>query len=301
MDMERLREYLEVASCLNFTRAAAHLNIAQSALSKHMALLEKEYGVKFFKREGSTVDLTRHGRAFCEEAQSMLDRYERSKRRMRSISESVRAGGLFSDPSLFECYAAAVKATKTPGLDATVLLDREMQGSFEEQLRSGKIDVYSDIALADDEVPSDFETSILARSPLCAVLNESHPLAKRERLSLGDVVDETLFRPSGSFALDKGARAIDEVLDRHGVRLRKDFFYAQSPFDFHGVDIVNQIFIMPQPLAGSQAFSNRRDVVIIPFADEDAFVSFRVVWRKNETRQVVLDFVHNLLEEGKRG
>ena len=41
MHIEYLREYIELAQCLNFTEAARRSCITQSALSKHLVSIEK--------------------------------------------------------------------------------------------------------------------------------------------------------------------------------------------------------------------------------------------------------------------
>ena len=46
MNIETCREFIELAQCLNFTKAAGNLNITQPALSKHMLALEKEFGIE---------------------------------------------------------------------------------------------------------------------------------------------------------------------------------------------------------------------------------------------------------------
>lgn len=60
---QQIRFFLEAAECLNFTEAAKRLFVAQSTLSKQIALLEDELGLKLFYRSNRTVGLTR--RAAC--------------------------------------------------------------------------------------------------------------------------------------------------------------------------------------------------------------------------------------------
>ena len=59
---QQIRFFLEAAECLNFTEAAKRLFVAQSTLSKQIALLEDELGLKLFYRSNRTVGLTPAGR-----------------------------------------------------------------------------------------------------------------------------------------------------------------------------------------------------------------------------------------------
>ncbi len=51
MDIERLREFAEVAKLRSFTRAAEELGVSQPSLSRHLASLEKELGFMLLERD----------------------------------------------------------------------------------------------------------------------------------------------------------------------------------------------------------------------------------------------------------
>jgi len=52
---------------LNFTKAAAHLQVAQPALSRQVQDLEDEIGVDLLRRRPRGVTLTAEGKLFLEE------------------------------------------------------------------------------------------------------------------------------------------------------------------------------------------------------------------------------------------
>lgn len=58
---QQLRHFMELAKCLNFTKAAMNLYIAQPALSQQIAELEKQLGVTLFVRTSRSVSLTPAG------------------------------------------------------------------------------------------------------------------------------------------------------------------------------------------------------------------------------------------------
>ena len=73
MHIEYLREYIELAQCLNFTEAARRSCITQSALSKHLVSIEKEFGTELVARDRHSVELTQAGHALLQEALAICD------------------------------------------------------------------------------------------------------------------------------------------------------------------------------------------------------------------------------------
>lgn len=58
----RVSTFLAVCRTLNYTHAARELNLTQSAVSQHMAHLERSYGAKLVAFEGKAMRLTDEGR-----------------------------------------------------------------------------------------------------------------------------------------------------------------------------------------------------------------------------------------------
>lgn len=72
MDVRQLRYFLSVARWGSFSRAAVELNIAQPALSHHVANLEAELGVKLFERSTKGVTATECGETLMRHAETIL-------------------------------------------------------------------------------------------------------------------------------------------------------------------------------------------------------------------------------------
>ena len=64
MELRHLRYFVAVAEELSFTRAAAILHVAQSAVSAQVRLLEESVGVTLLERNSRRVELTGAGRAY---------------------------------------------------------------------------------------------------------------------------------------------------------------------------------------------------------------------------------------------
>jgi DNA-binding transcriptional LysR family regulator len=72
MTLEQLRVFVAVAERQHVTRAAASLNLTQSAASAAIAALEARPGAKLFHRVGRGIELTEAGALFVVEARAVL-------------------------------------------------------------------------------------------------------------------------------------------------------------------------------------------------------------------------------------
>lgn len=91
MDLKQLRYFARVAELGSFTRAAAELRIAQSALSYQIAELEAELGVSLLDRHSRGVNLTEAGASVLERAHRVMQ--EASDLRTDAISRSRYPSG----------------------------------------------------------------------------------------------------------------------------------------------------------------------------------------------------------------
>ncbi|MCW5950883.1 MAG: LysR family transcriptional regulator [Propionibacteriaceae bacterium] len=76
MDLQSLKYFQYVAMYRNFSRAAEHFYIGQSALSRQIANLEKELGVQLFVRDTRNVSLTDAGEVLYEHGDLLLRHHE---------------------------------------------------------------------------------------------------------------------------------------------------------------------------------------------------------------------------------
>lgn len=86
MDLRQLRCFVVAAELENATLAASRLRIAQSAVSRHIRLLEQELDVRLFDRIGRGLKLTANGELLRDRARQLIDAFNRLK-------ADVTAGG----------------------------------------------------------------------------------------------------------------------------------------------------------------------------------------------------------------
>lgn len=86
MELRVLRYFLATAQELNMTRAAEKLLVSQPALSRQIAELEDELGVKLFIRRPRQLILTSAGQYLQEQAQEILTLTAKTKRNLQQSS-----------------------------------------------------------------------------------------------------------------------------------------------------------------------------------------------------------------------
>ncbi|NBH04488.1 LysR family transcriptional regulator, partial [Amycolatopsis sp. SID8362] len=87
MELRALRYFVTVADELHFGRAADRLHIAQPAVSRQIARLERELGVRLFDRSPRRVRLTVEGLRVLDAAREALAAADRVR-----VAATPRAG-----------------------------------------------------------------------------------------------------------------------------------------------------------------------------------------------------------------
>src|SRR3546814_20604075 len=86
LDLRKVNHVFEIARQGGFAKAAATLNITQSALTRSVQILEDNLGIQVFERGPRGIRLTREGEQFIEggtkllEEAATLERFARSPR-----------------------------------------------------------------------------------------------------------------------------------------------------------------------------------------------------------------------------
>lgn len=112
MELRVLRYFLAVAREENITRAAEQMHVTQPALSRQIADLEAELGVKLFVRSNHNIVLTEDGMLLKRRAQEILTLADKTKRDFLDKAENLEgsitigSGEFLSTCILTDCIAA---------------------------------------------------------------------------------------------------------------------------------------------------------------------------------------------------
>ncbi len=189
MELFQLEYFLEAARQRNFTRAAAHLNLAQAALSEQIRKLEAELGTALFSRGRRETVLTAAGETLRSHAESLLARAEAAKEAVQEVV-GLRGGRLSIGviPSVSECLlpnAIAQFRKLHPKVELGLL-----EGTSEEVsqwVEKGRVE-FGIVQLPTSA--GRFEEQLLFAEPFVIVVAKSHAVAKQRTVNLAKLSQE---------------------------------------------------------------------------------------------------------------
>lgn len=160
MDLRQLQYFACIAESGSFREAAARANVAQSALSRHVRMLEDELGVALFERHARGVRLTPEGRRLQERAETILRDVEDTRAELTAESASPRGtvtiGASATTSRLLYGRLAQAASRRFPGIKLNLI---EGASYFLlEGLETGRIDL---AVMVDPEPRSYFTTELL--------------------------------------------------------------------------------------------------------------------------------------------
>lgn len=102
LPLNALRAFEAVGKALSFTGGAAALSVSQSAMSRHVAALERLIGKQLFERDSGRLSLTPAGEELLAVVSKSLDRVEATINAIRDDNTPGRAMRLHVPPSLLQ-------------------------------------------------------------------------------------------------------------------------------------------------------------------------------------------------------
>ena len=273
METRELQYFVAVAEELHFGKAAERLEIAQPALSRCIAQLERRLGVSLLERTSRKVTLTEAGAVLLTEARSILSAVAAAERRTREAGRgrprivlAVKTG------TAGELLAKVLDAYRAePGAAEVELLLCEAH-QHQRLLLSGQ----ADVALL--HLPFDpaagLDTEALFTEGQVAILPASHPLAERAQIrtadlaALPDLPMARWCRPDGGYP------------DGPGPEVRNLSQIYQL------VALGRTTVVVPE----SAAVDLRRDLVAVPVLDA-APVTTVIAWPAGSRQRAVADLV----------
>lgn len=202
--LRQIRGFLAVAEQGSFTKAAAHLNITQSALTTAVKNLETELGLVLFDRTTRQVEPTVHGRQFATVARRFTEDFEAAIDDLRAHAErrqgQVVLGATATMMTTVLVPALGVLKERHPGI--RVRLVEVLTGEAFERVRRGDMDMaFTTVGPPDGEMDA---TPVL-RDAFHLVCGKSHPLARKK-----DPLPWSVFRSEATVSLlaESGIRNI---------------------------------------------------------------------------------------------
>ena len=208
MEIGRLEAFAQVAALLSFSKAADALYLTQPTVTARIQALERELGEPLFERMGRTIRLTDAGKSYMPHAQRALQAVKEGSDAVASLrnvdSGTLSIGtaptiGTYVLPGVLQKFAerfpgveVSIRTGRSEDVMAMVLAD-EVQVGFERYLTHADIET---ISLYDDDI--------------YLLVSAEHPLAKQRRVSVEEVVRESVI----FFDVGSSYQAISQAIFR---------------------------------------------------------------------------------------
>ncbi|GIG30359.1 LysR family transcriptional regulator [Cellulomonas marina] len=217
MELRQLGYFVAVAEERHFTRAAARLQVVQSAVSAGVRALERELGAALVDRATSPVSLTEAGAALLPHARAALDAADEARDAVHEVRGGLRGTlrvGTLTSVALVDLPAAlGAFHRRHPGVELRLTAAAAGSRGLVEALAERRLDLA--LVSIPGPTPPGLRLLPLAAAPLELVVREDHPLAGRSAVTLADLdgADVVDFPPG------YGNRAVtDRAFDAAGLR-----------------------------------------------------------------------------------
>jgi len=210
MELRSLHYFVRIAELGSITRAAAHLHVAQPALTRHVQRLEDELNVALFTRANRGVRLTEAG-------QKLLDGATRILRDIERTGDEIRAQDAHPSGKIILGITPTLCPVLVPDLLAGMrrdypMIELKVMHAGMVRLEEFVIDGRVDIALL-----SELSRSRLIQSTRLA--EEEMVLVTRAGMRLAGIVSGDELRRTPLILGDGLRAAMDALLAGHGIEL----------------------------------------------------------------------------------
>lgn len=193
MDLDTVRTFVAAADAGQFQEAAAELAITQQAVSKRIAVLERNLGVRLFTRTPRGAELTIDGQAFLPHARELLRVAERALASVHAARRPLRVDVIASRGAAAGLLRDFHRAHPEIELDVLMLFDIE---SAVTAIRSGTIDAsFRAVAVPDLPLPSDIDSVRVLDEPLQLMTGPAHALAGARTVTVAQLVGHRIWMP----------------------------------------------------------------------------------------------------------
>src|SRR6202022_3444998 len=198
IELRHLRYFVAVAEAGSLTVAAQRkLFTSQPSLSRQIRDLEEEEGAELLTRRPRGTELTPGGRAFLDQARSVLSQVESAADTARGIAHPAKPcfaiGFLTNHELTWMPEVFRILRDELPNID--VMISSQYSPQLADGLSKGKIDAA--FLRREKGVPG-LAFRLLVREPLIVILPSGHHLAALRAVSPRDLVGETFVIVSGT-------------------------------------------------------------------------------------------------------
>lgn len=261
----------------SLNKAAAHLRVSQSTLTRQMQTLEHDVGGRILERGAAGVGLTATGHVLFDGMRPLVAQFDSAlgdaRRQARGQSASLRVGYLMSAAA--DYLHPALAALRSAHPEVKVKLADLSPGEQIEALRKGEIDLAL-LSNAAAVVSREFFVRRIAVLPVVVALPENHALAKQTAIRLADLRGELFI---GASASDMPGHNQWIVQLCRKARFRPRFVLEEAESLTHSLATIvaeGAVHLLPEYAAKTRA----PGIVYRPLRDSTATCELLAAWQR---------------------
>lgn len=286
MNIQQLKNVIEVWKCGSISKAAKQLYMNQPNLSRSITGLEEEFGITIFSRTSAGVEPTSDGLAFLRQAEQVVAGYDEFERSFKN-NDADELNFKIAVPRVSYLASAFARAVSGFGEERTLNVEY-LEASNEEIINRV---LYKGYDLGILRFPIEFETEYKKRLVemqlrfqelftfrFVALMSSRHPLAQKQCLRLSELSEYIILGHGDNRALSFSGKETDSLYLAEASRSRIKLFERGSQYDF--LRNIQGAYMLGSPLPPDVLEAN--SLVQIPVDEKDVglFVDL-IITRKN--------------------
>jgi DNA-binding transcriptional LysR family regulator len=295
VDTRLLRHFVAVADELHFGRAATRLYIAQQALSRDIARLERELGVQLFVRSTRRVTLTPDGEQLLTRARELIALHDQM---VKEVTASDRA--LVVDVMHDQSTAARVLALARAQLGVSAL-DGRFHGGFGAAMAALLVDRV-DVAFGrstggNQPFPRQLTRHLVRLEPLALLVPDDDPLAELSAIPLTAIAGRTIDTSAGNTAAPEWVELGAELVAEFGGTTAPEHHPGMAAVAAGGPDeTAHHVRATGWPILTKLEGPDSRGTVVRPLTDPVPLYPWTMVHR-GDLRHPGLDALVGAVEQ----
>jgi len=286
MNIQQLKNVIEVWRCGSISKAAKQLYMNQPNLSRTITSLEEEFGITLFSRTSADVEPTHDGLTFLRQAERVVADYDEFERSFKSADADEMT---FKIAVPRVSYLAEAFSRALSGFDGECTLNVEYIETSNEDIINRVL--YKSYDLGILRFPIEFETEYKKRLVemqlrfqevftfrFVALMSGKHPLAGKPQLRLAELAPYTHLIHGDNRSLGFSARETESLYFADTSKSRITLYERGGQFDF--LRNVPGTYMLVSPMPADVLAAN--GLVQIPISEKDVglFVDL-IITRKN--------------------
>ncbi|WP_198653580.1 LysR family transcriptional regulator [Actinocorallia populi] len=289
LDLAAVRAFVAVTEDRYFSEAAARLGISQQAVSKRIAKLESDLGMRLLSRSRTGADLTEDGRAFLTHARALVGAADQALSLLRGRRRALRVDVLDTRTAAIDLVQGFYESVEEAKIE---IITSEGLRSARDTLSRGSVDA------AFCRVSGVMEEDLVCLSaylePVHLLVGRDHPFAGRRKVETAQLSGSTVWMPGNAAGSEWAeyhcllGEAFDIRIDTSGPNFGYEHFVA-------GVGTGGLVSLVGE----RSRLPWHPDTVRIPLVDPVPVYPWSLL-RHRQNRHPVLDLLARHIKDGYR-